>query len=210
MFPAFLYVSNIFFPFHGWQVNPGSRENKIHRALSTLTSGNRRTGHCLAHSLCRMGCHWLAGLRNQFCFGLVWMHKSWSATECMTGVLSLTPEQVCSNPWAPGAVKTHGSCPTLPTAAVRCGFSPTPAADTQFLGRAGWRITARRVGRQPSHLRGPREKTISPLIPALLAWPFLRHSDFGKSFPSWFPADCPKAPCAQIPGTPCKTSRPHL
>lgn len=152
-----------------------------------------------------MGCHWLAGLRNQ----LLWFILNLQVLKChwMTSDLSAIPELVCSNPWAPGGVNARDSCPILPTAVLHRVASPTHQrwSDIPWGGQAGGVLHGGWEDTFTFRLSKGKEHQPSDSCPSCLTlshprklWPFRFWESLppqGLSwFPSWFPTDYPKAP----------------
>lgn len=189
-------------------MNSGNRGNEIHQTvldsvkwkeiIQTLSKGGQ---YCLTAPLCRMRCHWLASLRNLLLWFILslWVLKyHW-----MTSDFSVSPELVCSKPWAPGGVNTSDCCPALLTA-VLCKATSTHARGVAYsLGKAGRGILCRRE-RHFSTWDCPREKSFSPLIPA----PVPDHSHARKLWPFGFWERLP--PCGLFFGSPLGFLHPTL
>lgn len=159
-----------------------------------------------------MGCHWLDGLRShllRFILNLQVPKCHWMASD-----LSVTPELVCSNRWAPEELNVSGSCPALPTAVLLGVASPT----------CQWWFTHSRGAAGMGGRKAVQGKKASTLwFPPWGAWPFptqgsCSSSVFGKRFLSeaargsspGFLQTAPRHPGVQRAGILSKTLWPHL
>lgn len=127
-----------------------------------------------------MMCHWFASLRNFFlCFILhLWVLKH----HWMTSDFSVSPELVCSNPWAPGGVNASWLLPNSAHSRVLCKAASTHAHGGCTFHGKGRKGDIVCEGKALFHWGCPREKSISLLIPA----PVLDRSHARKLWPFRF------------------------
>lgn len=142
-----------------------------------------------------MTCHWRASVRNFFS-GLFWVYEPWS--NWMTNNFSVSPELVCSNPWAPGGINSSDSCPPLPTAVLCKAALLMLMGVAHSLGKAGRRILCGRERDFSTETVQGKRASAHWLLPQCLTTPMQGScgpSDFGKGFLSvallWFPSSFP-------------------
>lgn len=126
-----------------------------------------------------MRCYWPTSLRNLllwFILNLRVLKHHW-----VTSDFVVSPELVCSNPWAPGGVNPSDSCPALPTAVLCKAASSHALGVTHSLGKVGRGISCLEV-KALFHWDCSREKNISLLSPALVPY----HSHARKLWPFRF------------------------
>lgn len=115
-----------------------------------------------------MWCYWLTSLRNLllwFILNLQVLKHHW-----VTSDFSVSPELVCSNPWAPGGANPNDSCPALPTA-VLCKAASSHACGSHIpWGRweGGYRVGVKATF--PLRLSKGKEHQPAESCPG--AWPF--------------------------------------